>query len=264
MKKKYILPILFTSSLNTLYCNASMGLIEDNNRSTIESDFDNQESFIVDNRAMIASSSNFKNFEFNKYTNASGKFVKVYKYLMSQDYILVKECSFLECGNSIKLANDINSINFISDKSKQRVAIFKKGNDFQLIHLSSYEDNSFLFVRKMNDAKEDIALNKYDNQFKNVYFNLNSHKIEKSYYKNLKSIINNSSDETNIFITGHTDNSGNYDLNMQLSLKRAKAVADYLINNGINRSNIKIEAMGSLLPITSDDSKNRRVEISSY
>ncbi|MEL0656894.1 OmpA family protein [Pseudoalteromonas issachenkonii] len=262
--KKYILPILFTSSLNTFYCNASIELFVDNNKLSIGPDFDKRATFILENKSMIASSSNSNNFSFRTYKDASDRFVKIYKYLMSQDYILVKECSFLECGNSIKLANDINSINFISDKSKQRVAIFKKGNDFQLIHLSSYEDNSFLFVRKMNDVKEDITLNKYDNQFKNIYFNLNSHKIKESYYKDLKSIINNSGDEKNIFITGHTDNSGSYELNMKLSLKRAKAVADYLINNGINRANIKIEAMGSLIPVTSDHSKNRRVEISLY
>ncbi|MBE3674070.1 OmpA family protein [Pseudoalteromonas distincta] len=262
--KKYILPILFTSSLNTFYCNASIELFADNNKLSIGPNFDKRATFILENKSMIASSSNSNNFSFRTYKDASDRFVKIYKYLMSQDNVLVKECSFLECGNSIKLANDVNSINFISDKNKQRVAIFKKGNNFQLIHLSSYEDNSFLFVRKMNDVKEDITLNKYDNQFKNIYFNLNSHKIEKFYYKNLKSIINSSGDETNILITGHTDNSGNYELNMKLSLKRAKAVADYLINNGINRSNIKIEAMGSLIPVTSDDSKNRRVEISSY
>lgn len=69
-----------------------------------------------------------------------------------------------------------------------------------------------------------------------------------------------------INIVGHTDNIGNEDDNKNLSKARAKAVADYLIKNGINIANINHFGFGSLKPIITNSTeegrqKNRRVEI---
>lgn len=262
MKKKYVFSLLFSSLLNTLCCNASTSDITSNNKNNamMEPSSGDQVNSILEKNT-INDSTILKNVVFRDYKEATNEFITIYKDLMSQNYTLVNECIFEECGNSIELANNINSINFISDKNKQRVATFKKENNFQLIHLSSYEDKSFLFISK-NNSTEEILTSKQDiKPLTSIYFDLNSHKITERYYKNLNSIIENSNGETNIIITGHTDNSGDYELNMQLSLKRAEAVANYFINNGINSSKITVEAMGSLLPITSDDSINRRVEI---
>ncbi len=70
-----------------------------------------------------------------------------------------------------------------------------------------------------------------------------------------------------ITVTGHTDNQGADDYNMQLSRQRAQAVSDY-ISRHLSQSQAAIEAIGygEVSPIADNDSesgqqKNRRVEI---
>jgi len=72
--------------------------------------------------------------------------------------------------------------------------------------------------------------------------------------------------ELKINITGHTDNTGPDQLNLQLSITRAKAVADYIVSMGISNQRVTHEGFGKAKPIASNDteegrSKNRRVEI---
>lgn len=67
-----------------------------------------------------------------------------------------------------------------------------------------------------------------------------------------------------VSVIGHTDNIGNEDDNKKLSEARAKAVADYLIRNNINRKNVSYIGLGSSTPIATNDNeegrkKNRRV-----
>ena len=67
-------------------------------------------------------------------------------------------------------------------------------------------------------------------------------------------------------IQGHTDNTGSYKLNMQLSLERAWSVADYLISKGTNASRIDVEGLGPDFPIANNSTNsgrmlNRRVSI---
>lgn len=71
--------------------------------------------------------------------------------------------------------------------------------------------------------------------------------------------------EYNIEIIGHTDNTGDKDANMQLSIDRAKSCYDYLMSNDIDESRITYKGFGQKKPIESNEteegrSKNRRVE----
>lgn len=68
-----------------------------------------------------------------------------------------------------------------------------------------------------------------------------------------------------ITIEGHTDNTGNISLNEALSLERAYAVKNYLIQKGISKARLDTRGYGQtrpILPNTSDTNrqKNRRVE----
>ncbi len=68
-----------------------------------------------------------------------------------------------------------------------------------------------------------------------------------------------------ILLKGHTDNRGDETLNMQLSEERARAVADYLINNDISEDRIESRGYGGTEPVASNDFEetrrlNRRVE----
>jgi outer membrane protein OmpA-like peptidoglycan-associated protein len=66
-------------------------------------------------------------------------------------------------------------------------------------------------------------------------------------------------------VTGHTDNVGDFFLNVQLSRERAKAVADYLLGKGVAEERIAWRGLGCVYPAapnTTEDNKrkNRRVE----
>jgi outer membrane protein OmpA-like peptidoglycan-associated protein len=65
---------------------------------------------------------------------------------------------------------------------------------------------------------------------------------------------------------GHTDNVGSLDLNQKLSEKRAGAVQEYIISQGVPADNVAARGMNFEHPVASNDTaagrgKNRRVEI---
>lgn len=67
-------------------------------------------------------------------------------------------------------------------------------------------------------------------------------------------------------IVGHTDNTGSAELNRELSLARAMAVRDFLIEQGVDKGVISVSGVGSDQPIASNDTPagradNRRVEV---
>ena len=71
---------------------------------------------------------------------------------------------------------------------------------------------------------------------------------------------------TRIEVSGHADTSGTPAYNQRLSQRRADAVAGELVRNGINRSEISVQAFGESRPLVSTgdnvrEPQNRRVEI---
>jgi outer membrane protein OmpA-like peptidoglycan-associated protein len=101
-----------------------------------------------------------------------------------------------------------------------------------------------------------------------LMFKINSSDISDAYKNDLSSAaeVFVKYPETNIIIEGHTDNSGNDDLNMSLSEKRAKAVSAYLISKGVAESRLTTKWYGETQPKYPNDTeenrqKNRRVEL---
>jgi outer membrane protein OmpA-like peptidoglycan-associated protein len=67
-------------------------------------------------------------------------------------------------------------------------------------------------------------------------------------------------------VEGHTDSVGTDDYNLQLSQRRADAVRDYLVSNGIATTNVQSVGLGKASPVASNDTaagrqQNRRVEM---
>ena len=67
-------------------------------------------------------------------------------------------------------------------------------------------------------------------------------------------------------IEGHTDNVGSKEYNQKLSERRAKSVANYLIDKGVEKERVTTEGFGFSKPIASNKTaegraKNRRTEI---
>jgi OmpA-OmpF porin, OOP family len=71
----------------------------------------------------------------------------------------------------------------------------------------------------------------------------------------------------NVFIVGHTDNTGTFEHNMKLSLDRAAAVVNALVSkHGIATARLRPMGVASLAPVMSNlteegRAKNRRVEL---
>jgi len=82
----------------------------------------------------------------------------------------------------------------------------------------------------------------------------------------LVSDIKNMPSVTSVEVVGHTDSTGAADYNQTLSEKRANAVRDYLVSQGIAPSLISAKGMGETQPVADNATragraKNRRVEI---
>lgn len=73
--------------------------------------------------------------------------------------------------------------------------------------------------------------------------------------------------QLSLLIEGHTDNTGDFDNNMELSKQRAEAVRSHLIDQyGISKERLRSMGQGQTQPISTNDTeegraKNRRVEI---
>ena len=71
--------------------------------------------------------------------------------------------------------------------------------------------------------------------------------------------------EIGLFISGHTDNQGNFEDNFALSKRRVQAVVQYLIEKGIDKARLSGKGFGSARPLSSNQNeksraRNRRVE----
>lgn len=101
----------------------------------------------------------------------------------------------------------------------------------------------------------------------NIFFNTAEYTLLPPSYPELKRLIKfmNNNPSYKIEIAGHTDSVGSDSDNQTLSQNRAKAVVDYLIQNGIDASRLQPKGYGESLPIESNDTAegralNRRVE----
>lgn len=70
----------------------------------------------------------------------------------------------------------------------------------------------------------------------------------------------------NLSIEGYTDSTGSADLNMRLSLDRARAVYEFLMTQGISNNRMKYQGFGPENPVAPNDTesnraRNRRVEV---
>jgi len=102
----------------------------------------------------------------------------------------------------------------------------------------------------------------------NLTFKSSSSDINSSFYDVLDSVakILKEYDETNVFVSGHTDSTGADSYNMKLSKERADSVAKYLKSRGLQGSRLTTEGLGSKYPLASNSTSqgrenNRRVEI---
>ncbi|GIX40928.1 MAG: membrane protein [Leptospiraceae bacterium] len=115
----------------------------------------------------------------------------------------------------------------------------------------------------IKETEKGVQLN-----LKNILFDFDSYTLKEESKRTLDAIyeILKEYPDREIQISGHTDNIGTEEYNLELSEKRARAVADYLLEKGLNEDQISYKGYGSSKPIVPNDTpenraKNRRVEI---
>jgi outer membrane protein OmpA-like peptidoglycan-associated protein len=104
---------------------------------------------------------------------------------------------------------------------------------------------------------------------KNIFFDTGKSDIKSESASELEKIhqLLTGNPHLKVQINGHTDNTGNANTNMALSLQRAQAVVKYLIEKGIDGSRVSAKGFGSDRPLVSNDDENegrainRRTEI---
>lgn len=102
---------------------------------------------------------------------------------------------------------------------------------------------------------------------RDIYFEYNQHELMPRSFVELKKLLKimQSNPGLSIEICGHTDNTGGYEYNRELSEKRAQSVSEYLIQNGVPPNRTQFRGCGSAQPIATNATPsgrqmNRRVE----
>jgi len=163
----------------------------------------------------------------------------------------------------------ISTAKIVSFKDGKEITLKEAGDDsYSISHeaiLTDFEiDTSaaFKYIDKIFD--ENIYS---ETKIMNLLFSNDSDSINPIFYENLDSLafyLQNNHDAV-IEILGYTDLQGDEDYNMQLSIRRASFVRDYLIEKGANNESLKIKGFGESNQIATDlrpESKkyNSRVE----
>jgi outer membrane protein OmpA-like peptidoglycan-associated protein len=101
----------------------------------------------------------------------------------------------------------------------------------------------------------------------NIFFATGSYALEDKSKTELDKIVSflNLNSKVNIEFGGHTDDVGSDKDNLELSLKRAKSVYDYILAKGIPAARLKYKGYGETKPVAPNDSDenrqlNRRIE----
>jgi OOP family OmpA-OmpF porin len=104
-----------------------------------------------------------------------------------------------------------------------------------------------------------------------ITFNYLSDKVEEEAKDVLDEIVEYliENEDYMLEIEGHTDNTGDSESNKRHSLRRAKAISNYLVKQGVLRSRIRVSGRGESKPIATNATKegrtkNRRVEFRLY
>ena len=101
-----------------------------------------------------------------------------------------------------------------------------------------------------------------------LLFDFDSDQLREASKENLANLANSLSKfgDSKLLLVGHTDDKGTDSYNLDLSRRRAAAVANYLMSRGVPTARIATSGRGETEPIAPNDTdadrqKNRRVEV---
>ncbi len=159
----------------------------------------------------------------------------------------------------------------------------KKNDSFSLMKIDTLQNGILTdlagcnhFIKKEEKVSEEdkdelITVNTAKDEtirLRNVIFKLGESDLLPESYTELDKLVRQLKkyQTVEILLEGHTDITGDYDENIQLSLDRVNSCKKYLINKGIDSRRIQTRGLGNSKPLTRSNNEkereiNRRVEI---
>jgi outer membrane protein OmpA-like peptidoglycan-associated protein len=163
-----------------------------------------------------------------------------------------------------KRDKDGNLIVELREGDRYEIDVNKKGYTYFNTKVDAEKSNK----NKKLDIKLDLLTTKTKMIFNNITFETNSADLKANSYEELARLVKFMNDNPDIYIetSAHTDDQGSDVYNINLSMKRAQTVADYLSGQSIDKKRLIPKGYGKSMPLvpnTSDENraKNRRVEL---
>jgi outer membrane protein OmpA-like peptidoglycan-associated protein len=142
--------------------------------------------------------------------------------------------------------------------------------DTNATKIKSYFEFDHMQLVEIDEKLRDIRILEMGKSIavENILFETNKTVLKPASYKVLDQLVDELRyrRKLKIEISGHTDNKGGRERNLELSEERAKVVVDYLLKQGISSERLSFKGYGSEKPITRNSTEkgrrlNRRVEI---
>ncbi len=176
-----------------------------------------------------------------------------------------------QVGLKIGTAQEVVRKRYKQQKWKIEVAVENEKKQFAVN--ICFDDISIVATEKVSSENISVIL---PNEIsvgstivlKNIQFQTGNANLKESATNTLNELLKwlQKNKNVKIQISGHTDNQGDEKSNDKLSLNRAKAVADFLIENGINSARLKWRGYAARYALADNTTEfgralNRRVEI---
>lgn len=191
---------------------------------------------------------------------------------LCEDYQALGDESYLSIGRFTSLNNLISRSHSFKYESALNIneSAYYLLDKIELNRVNDRMECSCETSTNLAELEPDIDLSKFtvgDTLILNsILFEFDSHKLNPSSLQELGQLAEYMQDspEVTIEITGHTDDVGSDEYNLELSKERANEVAKYLMENGIRQERIKTIGAGNKYPFDLNQANshaNRRVEI---
>lgn len=171
--------------------------------------------------------------------------------------------SIVTNAEKVNFENKIDTLNYLSDdeKAKFKTQLNEAENEdgFFAVLKEAQELNANRDETKSGSTK-DVSMNA---DKLSTYFAFDSYELTATDKAKIKEFVEKHK-VSKISIVGHTDLIGTNEYNQELSVKRAKAVSNYLKNTLKVDVEIDYSGDGELNPISDIDAKNRRADIKFY
>lgn len=154
----------------------------------------------------------------------------------------------------------------LNEGGRYGMYVSKEGYLFRELDFDLQRSDKLLSYDTLNIELEKVRVGT-KTTLKNIFFDFDKYEIKENSIPELAVFVDflKKNKSVNAEIQGHTDDNGGETYNLKLSENRAKAVYQYLIDKGINKSRLLYSGKGSKQPVADNNSEegrrqNRRIE----